>query len=101
MGFDGADDVIRGDGLFGAAFEDAVEDDPQLFASPRDEAHGLAMPMKSAVIDLMAPGDVRRLEPVAAFLLDVFAVRVAADGAFSGVALNMRLKFLVFNERPV
>ncbi|HKQ88790.1 MAG TPA: hypothetical protein VJS43_18690 [Candidatus Acidoferrales bacterium] len=100
MGLDGADYVIRGDGFFGTTLDDAIQHDPQVFSAPRNEAHGLDVPMKSAVIDFIAPGDASRGEPIAVFLLDLFAVRVTADGAFSGVALDMRLKLFVFKERP-
>ena len=99
VGFDGQDDLICGYGLFGSAFDDSVEDDPQVFAPARKKAHGFDVAMKSAVVDFIAPGDVRRGEPIAVFLLDVLAVRMTADGAFSGVTLDVRLKLFVFNER--
>lgn len=57
------------------------------------------MAMKSAIVYVIAAGNVCRFEPISVFLLDLVAIRVAADGAFSGVALDVRRKFFVFIER--
>lgn len=96
---DGSDDIIRRDGLFSASLDDALDDDAEIFAAPRKEADGFEVPAKGAVVDFVTPGDVRRREPIPVILLDVFPVGVSADGAFSGVALDMGLKLFVFNER--
>jgi len=97
--FDGADDLTGGDELFGATLEDSVEDDPQVFTASREETQGIEVAMKSAIVYVIAAGNVCRAEPISVVLFDLFAIRVATDGAFSGVALDVRRKFFVFIER--
>jgi len=55
--------------------------------------------MKSAIVYVIPAGNVCRAEPISVFPFDLFAIRVAADGAFSRVALDVRRKFFVFIER--
>jgi len=65
----------------------------------REETQGIEVAMKSAIVYVIAAGNVCRAEPISVVLFDLFAIRVATDGAFSGVALDVRRKFFVFIER--
>jgi hypothetical protein len=95
IGADNGDDALRG-GLNLAGFlEEKVENGAKIFATPGVEASGVGVAIDGRPVEFAARAEIAvdalRAVPTDEKIFDGFAVRVIADEAFAGVAVEIRV----------
>jgi hypothetical protein len=83
----GLKDGIAGEGGVVDAFEETLGDPAKIAAAKSDEAVGFGVTIERGTAGkIVGVGDVPRIVPVEEVVLDLFTVRMVADGAFASVA---------------
>jgi hypothetical protein len=96
VGAEGADDGVSGGVNIFYLLEDVLENELHVSSPKLIEARGAGVAIDGgAVVQRVAGGDAIGIEPVDEILVDLLAVLVIADGAFSFVALDISERFSV------
>jgi hypothetical protein len=96
VGAEGADDGVSGSVNIFYLLEDVLENELHVGSPELVESRGAGVAIDGrAVVQRVAGGDAKGIEPVDEILVDLLAVLVIADGAFSLMALEIRERFSV------